>query len=209
MRRITRSNTVLLAACAVVGMTALPAAAKTDKQIAKAASLKLSDLSGEWTASKGDDAPNGSAECEAIDDIEARSDKYEFNSPEFATADAYLSNSVYVFPNVKQAKAYLAVFQDPSAGDCLQAGLEEAVADSPGAVVDTGLLDVSGGPADDGVGYQVDVALSDGDTFVIEAVAFRVGRGVTGITAQNPGGALPETADYATLAIKRLRQGLK
>ena len=209
MRRITRSISVVLAACAVVGTTALPAAAKTDKQIAKAASLKLADLSGDWTASKDADLPSGIAECEAIDDIGARSDKYEFNSPDFFATEAFLSNSVYVFPTVKQAKAYLAVFQDPAAGDCLQASLEDAFADSPGAVVDTGALDVSGGPADDGVGYQVDVALSNGDTFVLEAGAFRVGRGVTGITAQNPGGALPETADYVTLTIKRLRKGLK
>ncbi|MFO7592317.1 MAG: hypothetical protein R6X23_15745 [Acidimicrobiia bacterium] len=209
MSIIRRSTVVLVTALLAVGAVAGPALAKTDKQIAKAASIKLADLEGDWTAAKGDDDPSGLPECADIDAIDKRSKKYEFQSPEFSTAESFLSNSVYVFPSVKQAKAYLAVFQDDSAGACLQAGLEEAVADQPGSVVDTGLLDVTGGPADDGVGYQVDVTSPDGEVLALQAVAFRVGRGVTGITTLNLGASLPETADLAITSIERLRKGLK
>ena len=113
---------------------------------------------------------------------------------------------------MKAAKAYLAAFQDPAALECLQDGLDEALADTPGAVAVVGALDVSGGPAQDGVGFEATITIPDGATEItvkIQAVAFRVGRGVTGITTQNVDEPLPITAELASASIERLKKGLK
>lgn len=213
MRIVGRSAAVVVTAVALVGALALPAHAKTDKQIAKAASIKASDLPQGWTSGKADpDEDSGIAACEATEAISARSEKYEFESPEFTEGDSLVSNSVYVFETVKQAKEYLETFQEPDTLDCLQEGIDAALAETPGASATVEDLDVSGGPANDGVGYLATITIPDGATdvtLVFEAVAFRVGRGVTGITTNHVGEALPLTPDLATTSIKRLKKGLK
>lgn len=213
MRCIARPAAVVVAALAVVGATALPAVAKTDKQIAKAASISAKDLGRGWTATKQDpDSPSEIPECEGTEAADERAEKFEFESPQFDQGDAQVTNSVFVFPSVKDAKAYLAAFQDPITLDCLQLGLEDALPADAGATVDVEELDVTGGPADDGVGFIATVTVPDGAseaTLILEAVAFRVGRGVTGMTTTNPDEPLPITAELATASIKRLRKGLK
>lgn len=213
MTLIRRSTATVVAALLVVGLTALPAAAKTDKQIAKAASIKASDLPGDWTAGKGEpDEDSGIPECEATEEASRRAEKYEFESPQFEQGDSQVTNSVYVFETVKQAKQYLAAYQEADTIDCLQLGLDEALAEEPSASAFVEELDVSGGPADDGVGFlgTITIPTEGGEaTLIFEAVAFRVGRGVTGITTQNVEEPLPITADLATTSIRRLRKGLK
>ncbi len=213
MRPIARSATVVLAAFAILGSTALPAAAKTDKQIAKAAAIKASDLGSGWDATKHvDDDPSGIPACEDTDAAKEDASRYEFNSPDFAQGDSEVTNSVYVFPTVKDAKEYLAAFQDAAALDCLQEGLDEALVEAPDATAVVEDFDVSGGPASDGVGFVATITIVDAGTehtSKFELVAFRVGRGVTGITTENVDEPLPITADLATASIKRLKKGLK
>jgi len=213
VRIVTRFTAVVITAFALVGVVALPAVAKTDKQVAKSASITAKDLGRGWDATKHtDDGPSGTPSCADTDAANEGAKKYEFNSPDFALGDAEVTNSVYVFPNVKAAKAYLAAFQDPTAIECLQDGLDAALTDAPGAVAAVGELDVSGGPAQDGVGFEATITIPDGATEAtvkLQAVAFRVGRGVTGITAQNVDEPLPITAELATASIKRLKRGLK
>lgn len=210
---IRRSTATVVAALLAVGLTALPAAARTDKQIAKSASITKKDVGRGWDTSKHvEDDPSGIPSCADTDAANEDATKYEFNSPDFSQGNSEVTNSVFVFPNVKDAKSYLGAFQDPAAIDCLSAGLEEALADSPDASVSVDELDVSGGPANDGVGFLATVTIpTEGGeaTLILEAVAFRVGRGVTGITTQNVDEALPITADLATASIKRLKKGLK
>ena len=218
MHLVRRSLAVLTAALFVVGALALPAFAKSDKQVAKAASITVADLGKGWKATKHvDDPPSGIAACADTDAANQRSKKYKFQAPDFEQGGSQVTNSVYVFPNVKAAKAYLAAFQDPSALECLQDGLDQKIENAPGASVDVSEFDVTGGPAQDGVGYEVvlrdSVPNQSGTTdpivIVADIVAFRVGRGVTGLTTQNVDEALPITADLATLSIKRLKKGLK
>ena len=213
MRPITRSAAVVMSAFTILAMTALPAAAKTDKQVAKAASITAKDVGRGWTAKKqAADKPSGISECSVKEAADKRALKYKFESPDFQQGDARVSNSVYVFPKVKDAQAYLAAFQDPSTIDCLQLGLEAALADSAGASVTVENLDVTGDPVDDGVGFRATITIPDGAidaTLIFEAVAFRVGRGVTGLTTNNANEALPITPDLATASIKRLKRGLR
>lgn len=213
MRIVGRSVTVVIAASAMVGALALPAAAKSDRQIAKAASITKSDVGRGWTATEQEpDEPSGIAACEATEEITEASERYEFESPQFEQGDAQVSNSVYVFPTVKQARTYLEAFQQIETLDCLQEGLDAALAETPGVSTEVEELDVSGGPANDGVGFLATITIPDGAnevTLIFEAVAFRVGRGITAITTNNVEEPLPITPDLATSSIKRLRKGLK
>ncbi|HEU5301799.1 MAG TPA: hypothetical protein VFW06_06125 [Acidimicrobiia bacterium] len=210
---VRRSTATVVAALLAVGLTALPAAAKTDKQIAKAASITVKDLGRGWDTSKHvEDDPSGIPSCADTDAANDDATEYEFNSPDFSQENAEVTNSVFVFPNVKDAKSYLAAFQDPAAVDCVSDLLDEGLADTPDASVSVDELDVSGGPANDGVGFLATVTIptEEGEaTVILEAVAFRVGRGVTGITTQNVDEPLPITADLAIASIKRLKKGLK
>lgn len=220
MKRIRRS-TVLVATVvlALVGAMSAPAFAKTDQQIAKASTLRVTDLTGTgWSGSPHtEDPPSELPSCRATNKVDAAGEKYNAHSPDFenATTDTTITNTVYVFPTVKQAKAYLAAFKLPTALECLQQGLDETVQDAPGAAAEVGTIDVSGGPFDDGVGFAGAVtgipAGSDGSTqdLYLQAVAFRVGRAVTGFTTTNPGEAYPDTEQVVVTQIKRLKKNLR
>ena len=217
-RRVTALGAV--SAIALVGAFAAPAFAASNKQIAKASTLKASDLSETgWTATPHtEDPPSKLPACAPTNKVERVGKKFSAHSPDFKNSDTggQITNTVYVFPSVKLAKAYLAAFRLPTAQECLQQGLDQNLEGS-GATATVSALDVSGAPPgtfDEGVGFQglvtgVPADQGGGADVYFEAVAFRVGRAITGLTATNPGAAYPGSADLVFTSIARLKKNLK
>lgn len=217
-KTVRASVLVAMAATMVIGTSAMPAFAASDKQLAKASTLQESDLSGTgWSSSPHTEHKDSTQpSCKATNAANKAAKKFGAHAPDFDNSDgASVTNTVYVFPNVKQARAYLATFKLPGALECFQKGLDDSVASSQGATAAGADLNVKGGPADDGVGFQGTLGnIPTGATpptvdLYVQAVAFRVGRGVTGITTSNPSEAYPSTVDLATTAIARLKKNLK
>jgi hypothetical protein len=203
---------VVAASLTLVVAFASPAWAKPDKQIARASTLRASDFPAGWTTSRHtESSPSKLPVCRPTAAAEKKSKSYGAASPDFGlssggTRTALVTNVVYVFPSVKQAKAYLAAFQLPTAQECLQARLDNATkGSSVKATVTT--LPLSGFPADDDVGLAATVP-SSLDTVYFQAVAFRVGRGITALTTQNIAAPFPDTATLATTGIARLKTNL-
>ena len=218
---IARRSTAIVAVAviALVGATAGPAFAASDKQIAKASTLKASDLSGSgWTATPHEESKDSTIPaCAPTNKAGNAAKKYGAHSPDFSNSNgAEITNSVFVFPTVKQAKAYLAAYQLPTTLECLQQGLDQTL-EGTGATATVTELDVSGAPKgtfDDGVGYQavltgIPADQGGGVDVYFEAVAFRTGRAVTGFTTNNPGANYPETAQLVLKDIARLKKNLK
>jgi len=217
-RRVTALGAV--SAIALVGAFAAPAFAASNKQIAKASTLKASDLSETgWTATPHtEDPPSKLPACAPTNKVEQAGKKFSAHSPDFKNSDTsgQITNTVYVFPTVKLAKAYLAAFRLPTAQECLQQGLDQKLEGS-GATATVSALDVSGAPRgtfDEGVGFQgvitgVPADQGGGADVYFEAVAFRLGRAVTGVTATNPGAAYPRTANLVITDVARLKKHLK
>jgi len=208
-----RVAVVIVAASVALGIAfASPAWAKSDKQVARASTLRISDFPAGWTASPATEgSPSKLPPCRATVAAAKKAKPYRATAPDFGlssggTPTSQVANMVYVFPSVKQAKAYLAAFKLPSAKECLQARLDKSLkGSSVQATVET--LDVSGSGADDELGLTATVP-SSLDTVYFEAVAFRVGRGVTTLTTQNVSARFPDTASLATTSIERLKTNL-
>jgi hypothetical protein len=211
---------VTVSAIALVGAFATPAFAASNRQIAKASTLKVSDLSeAGWTATPHtEDPPSKIPACAPTNKVERVGKRFSAHSPDFKNSDTggQITNTVYVFPTVKLARAYLAAFKLPTAQECLQQGLDQNLEGS-GATATVSPLDVSGAPPgtfDDGVGYQgvvtgIPADQGGGTDVYFEAVAFRVGRAVTGLTTTNPGAAYPGSADLVFTTVARLKKNLK
>lgn len=208
-RRVT---VAVAASVALVVAFASPAYARSDKQIARASTLRVSDFPAGWTTSRHtESSPSKLPVCRATAAVEKRGRPYKAASPDFGvrggdTQTTLVTNVVYVFPSVKQAKAYLAAFQLPTAQQCLQARLDQATKGSSVTATVTA-LDITGSPADDEVGLAATVP-SSVDTVYFQAVAFRVGRGITAFTTQNVAAPFPDTATLATTGIERLKTNL-
>jgi len=210
---------VAVSAIALVGAIAAPAFAASNQQIAKASTLKLADLGGTgWTSKPHKKQPDPKVPaCAPTTKASNAAEKYGAHSPDFATsAGVEITNTVFVFPTVKQAKAYLAAYKLPTAQECLQQGLNQSLKGS-GATATVSSLSVGGAPKgtfDDGVGFQavitgVPADQNGGADLHLQAVAFRTGRAVTGVTATNPGAAYPDTAKLVLADIARLKKNLK
>jgi hypothetical protein len=211
------SAVVMMATITVVAAFATPAFAKTNRQIAKASTLTIDDLSGTGWSQKPhkQDQDSDIPSCRPTNKAKAKAEKGGANSPDFQNTDgATVTNVVYVFPNVKQAAAYLAAYKLPTALECLQQGLDQKLKSEPGVTATVEDLDVTGGPVDDGVGFQGMISGAPTaqtgvtDTY-LQAVAFRVGRAVTGFTTTNPGEAYPNTVDLVTAQVAQLKKNLK
>jgi len=204
---------IVTASVAVVIAFASPAWAKSDKQTARASTLRISDFPAGWTTSPHTESSPSTKlpACRATVAAAKKAKPYGAWAPDFGfslggTQTAQATNLVYVFPSVKQAKAYLAAFQLPTAQKCLQARLDLATKGSPVKATVTS-LHTSASPADDAVGLAATLP-SSVDTVYYEAVAFRVGRGITTLTTQNTGTRLPDTASLASTSITRLETSL-
>ena len=217
----TRRATALVAVSviALVGAIAAPAFAASNQQIAKASTLKVSDLSGtDWTATPHKKSPDSTLpSCAPTNRVNNAARKNGAHSPDFAnSAGAQITNTVYVFPSVTQAKAYLAAFKLPTAQECLQQSLDQKLEGS-GATGTVTALEVSGAPKgtfDDGVGYQAVLTglpadQGGGADVYFEAVAFRTGRAVSGFTTTNPGANYPDTPKFVLADLARLKKNLK
>ncbi len=211
------SAVVAIASITVVGTFAVPAFAKTDKQVAKESTITIDDLSGTgWKQSPHDSTEKYKLPvCRTSIKARAAAKKSGANSPDFSNSDGTtITNVVYVFPNVQKAKAYVAAFKLPTALECLQQTLDQSLKSEPDASAKFEDLDVSGGPVDDGVGFQGVISgyptaqTGVTDTYV-QAVAFRVGRAVTGFTTSNPGEAYPDTVTLVETQLARLKKNLK
>jgi hypothetical protein len=208
---------VAIAACLAVGTFAAPAFAETNKQIAKASTLTIDDLSGTgWSGKPHKQDPDSKVPaCKPTNKAKAAARKGGTNSPDFKNVDGTtVTNVVYVFPSVKQASAYLAAFKLPSALECLQQGLDDTLKSQSGASATVEALDVTGGPVDDEIGFQgviagVETAQPNVTDTYLQAVAFRVGRAVTGFTTTNPGEAYPDTVTLIETQVARLKKNLK
>lgn len=218
MNRIRRAPAlVAVIVITIVGALSAPAFAKSDRQIAKASTLLITDLGGTgWKAKPHTDEPDSKlASCAPTNKAHNAAKKYGANAPDFVNSDgAKITNAVYVFPSVKQAKVYLAAFKLPTALECIQQGLDDALRNTPGTTAKIGEIDVTGGPFDDGVGFAgvITGVATSGSASVdvyMQAVAFRVGRAVTGFTTANPGAVYPDTEQLVVTEIKRLKKNLK
>ena len=102
----TRRGTALVAVSviALVGAIAAPAFAASNRQIAKASTLKVSDLSETgWKAKPHtEDPPSKIPACAPTNKVEQAGKKYSAHSPDFenSATGAQITNTVYVFPSV-------------------------------------------------------------------------------------------------------------
>ena len=210
---------VMMATIALVGSVATPAFAASDKQIAKASTLKVSDLSGTaWTSTPHKESPDvklpACAPTNKADKAAAK--QGSAHSPDFSdSGGTQIRNTVYVFPSVKDAKAYLAAFRLPTALECLQQGADQSLQGS-GETAKISDLAVGGAPKPiaEGVGFQgvitgVPASQNNGADVYLQAVAFRVGRAVTGLTTMNINKSYPETEKLVLKSVARLAKNLK
>jgi len=220
VNRPRRATTIVaVSLVAVLGAMAVPAFAASNKQIAKASTLQLADLSGtDWTSTPHAKKPDSKVpSCAPTNKANNTAEKYGAHSPDFKNSTGtVITNAVYVFPTVKQAKAYIAAFKLPTAQECLQQGFDKTLQGS-GATATVTALDVSGAPKgtfDDGVGFQglitgVPASENGGADLYLQAAAFRVGRAITGLTTTSPGANYPDTAKLVLADIARLKNNLK
>ena len=221
MKDRRRVAVVIVAASVALGIAfASPAWARSDKQVARASTLRISDFPAGWTASPATEgSPSKLPPCRATVAAAKKAKPYRATSPDFGlsnggTPTSQVANMVYVFPSVKQAKAYLAAFKLPTALECLQQSLDQKLESSPGASASIQGLDVTGGPVDDEVGFQGVISGPETaqagvtDTYV-QALAFRVGRAVTAFSTTNPGAAYPDTAQLVRTEVARLKKNLR
>ena len=212
-----RRRLVLVLALGLVALAATPATAggDDDEQIAKQGVIKASDVPEGWESEPSPEGDSlGLPECEAIDRADDRADRGPsarsrlFGDPDAPQGIRSVENSVWVFPTVKAAKQFFAVFASEAAVECLQAS-GDAAADANGlggATVEEIDLPRVG---DARVGYAV--LVGDGDplnTIYAEQALVRVGRAATGFTAENFGGSLPQGPDLLDAAVGRLERAL-
>jgi hypothetical protein len=226
---------VMVGVVALLAGFALPAFAAKDPQAAKASLLQLADLptSGRpgftgWLAvSPGGDSSltmgnldPAFAACAATNKIEQASSKYRSDSPDFSSNSDAIGNSIYVFPNAKKAKAYVAAYAKPEAQQCFQHGVEKnSVADDPRTFPPFDATTVSGGSLNEGVGFDATIGtapqFSDSGTATLQDVRFRAGRAVIFLSTyyggypNQPAAAFPGTATYFSTIATRLQQHLK
>ena len=215
--RVHRSVIVtLLAATSLAFGLSAPAIARTpgasSKAIAASAFLKAGDFPSEagWAVGKppSSNPPSGPS-CGLINRVLTKYKKYRFHSPRFTNGNASATDTVYVFPSVKDAKRYLAAFKNADAKKCLLQDAQAAV-DSKTTVRITD-IDTSG-IGDDGVGFAVQVtspnAQGGTDILAIDAPGYRVGRVFVGFTFQSLDEPLDIQTQLVRASINRLKRAL-
>jgi hypothetical protein len=208
---------VFALALGLLAFVATPATAgdADDERIAKQGLIKASDLPEGWVSEPSPEGDSsGLPECEAIDRADERADRgpsarsRAFGDPDAPEGISSVENSVWVFPTVKAAKQFFAVFTSDAAVECLQASGDEAAEATGlgGATVEEINLPRVG---DARIGYAV--LVGDGDplnTIYAEQVLVRVGRAATGFTAENLGSSLPQGPDLLDAVVGRLERAL-
>jgi hypothetical protein len=209
--------TALTAALAAPASAAPAARKRSDTAIAEQGVLRLSDFPAGWQQSRHKDSrPSGIAACKATEGANAKAKRYRAQSPDFSKGDTTVAgNTVYVFPKVAQATAYLKPYQAAAAQACLRQAGQKALKKSAGATVQVQALDLSsaiqGSAFDDAVGYVVLLTIPgqpDATKLFVVPIAIRIGRSVTMFTTENAGEPLPETDSLLTASLTRLARAL-
>jgi hypothetical protein len=193
----------LLAAVALPGSAASPAASTADQTLAKSGVLVQSDFPAGWTSStRGqtsdkalDAAAAKVAACKPFLAFSRANRKNpRAKSPNFGHAQSNVTNSVSVYPSAAKATAAMRTFADPRLPDCFDALFRSVFtqqlkktsskADEI-ASVDTSIAPVSDVRlGDEAVAYQgtVDVEMKDGtsESIGLGVLSARAGKAVTG-----------------------------
>ncbi len=229
MRAVRALVAASVALALTVGVSSVASAKRSDKAAAEKALLTKADLpnGGEgWSREKPDPAADREAdrirkgifECFDIRRVTASSKRYRAQGPTFArktrAGHRRVNDIAYVFPNVRAARSYLAPFLADDGIECFRKTLLEQL--ERGTVRGTKVLVQSvekpPGLGDSSVGYALPATLTNPDgreqTIYFDAIAVRVGRGVTGLTFQSPSESFPDERAVVEAAMKRLERVL-
>jgi hypothetical protein len=200
---------------------AAPAARPTpaDRALIRAGLVTRADVPASWTGSRqsNDLAPFAKlASCRTVYATLLAANRRvpnalsrQFTDP--ASHDQTVaSDQVFAFPTVQAASTYLAAFNGPTAGACLQAAVQAAVlgvgvnntAGTGGAVA--GLA----GVGDETAGQQVTLSASASGTsvtLVVDFAAVRVGRTVLAFDFLNADHPLPQGLAIINAAVTRVQ----
>ncbi len=211
MRAVRALVAASVALALTVGVSSVASAKRSDKAAAEKALLTKADLpnGGEgWSREKPDPAGR----------VTASSKRYRAQGPTFArktrAGHRRVNDIAYVFPNVRAARSYLAPFLADDGIECFRKTLLEQL--ERGTVRGTKVLVQSvekpPGLGDSSVGYALPATLTNPDgseqTVYFDAIAVRVGRGVTGLTFQSPSKSFPDERAVVEAAMKRLERVL-
>jgi hypothetical protein len=216
----------------------------TDKQAATAALLQLSELPAgdpargfrgwqEISAGGSDVLRLGFPDlafkaCAATIKVEKASEKYRADTGDYDSNSDDIRNSIYVFPNAKKAKRYIATYTKPAERECYQhsvtVGNQMRLAGSLGPIAAPAFPDfdastVPSGSVNEGVALSAwwsnnEPGNTDPDGETIQEVRFRSGRAVIELStyysiSKGPAPAFfPGTAGYVISIANRLRTQL-
>ncbi len=185
-----------------------------DRALAKRAVLKQSDMPDGWASSRVQES-NLPPECDAIDRANDLADKgTKVRSPTLSDPSdpqrvRQITNTVYVFPNAGAASNYFAVYTADSALACFET-IGEIVSEQLGGGLPVSVQEpaVEVKRADAVAEYKIVVGPSGtpAASFFQNILVVRVGRVVTGFTAQNVGGDFPQGTAALEAVMGRLRK---
>ncbi len=221
----TRLATCLALTAAAIVAVPLTAAATTasDQRIARDSVLRKSDVPSGFNRStpSKDDQQYPSSACKSIrrgrDLLDSASSKeVEFRTKSGDSGGALINNKVAVFSNVKGARAALAAYDSPQAGECLRATYEKVFRnelDDPKATVDVKVDGYLPELGDASTGYQVTIdasAKGESQTFYVDIELAQVGRAVDAFGFFNSGSPPPgdDVTTMTQTGVDRLEQSL-
>jgi hypothetical protein len=196
---------LIAASCVALVAPGAAAAATTDKQLARAGVLVLSDFPAGWTTSARAKTPDAELDAAAtkiatckpfIAFGKANKMNPRAKSPNFDQSQSNVTNTVSVYPSDTKAESAIRTFSDQRMPDCLQklfnTVYEQQLRKDPKtkAQVTSATTSIGAVPdvriGDEAVAYQgtVDVGLKDGTTQTIGIgfAATRVGKAVAGFS---------------------------
>jgi hypothetical protein len=220
-----RLATWLALTAAVIAAVAVAAAASTasDQRIARDSVLRKSDVPTGFNRSTPtkDDQQYPSSACKSVrrgrDLLDSASSKeVEFRTKGGDSGGALINNKVAVFPNVKGARATLAAYDSPQAGECLRVTYEKVFRDQindPKATVDVKVDAYLPDLGDASTGYEVAIdasARGQSQTFYVDIELIQVGRAVDAFGFFNSGSPPPsdDVTNMTQTGVDRLAQAL-
>ena len=216
---VRRRGSLIAVALVAVALVAPPAGAggkgaSSNKAIAKAALLLLTDLPGGWVEQPSTAMPiSGIKSCRTIEVAVKANEKLRVSSPDFERQPASRAqNSVYAFPTVRKAKEFFRTFTRPGVGNCFRKMVEQAVLDiHPDAQITSRVFDETtfdtGGIGEDviGIEFVITIPAASGPVATyVTAMAVRVNRFFDGFTFQHTTAALPEAPGLVLASLTRL-----
>jgi hypothetical protein len=210
----------------VVGAAPASMAQKGDKAIAKQALLKVSDLpSTGWESSKrtesnaADKLRKEIFECFSAQRVIDRAKRYRVLGPNIKrranTGTQQVSETVYVFPTVKDARSYMVPFIEDDGITCFRKLLLEQLKSATPDGTEILVQSQNRAPelGNSSIHYEFIATLTEPDgtgtsKAYFDAVAVQVGRGVGGLSFQSANVPFPEIDAVSATAAKRLKKTL-